>query len=537
MEENIIHISKDLMFMAIRNAITKPVDRHVVLLFLDKILSLTTLERKKFMVYNFHKYPRNYSIRLMSCLPELWENIKYTDLMELMYLSSHSFKSLKRFIEFTHKFLGINTLILLYENSNISNSLKESIKDYFLKNTSLLFKDEIDESEMFYNEEKMGIKLDVFDNIKTKLLAYDIIDESFGNKEDVQKYLAKISNLESQDLILTNKQYLSKRWQTEKGKELINFFLSHINEGRNGYEKIEKKWEENEDFFLHQDVSIKYKGNLDIFLDLRYLNLEGKNLSNGVLSGKSLNLIGINLENACLDHAQFHSAVFEDANLQGAYGTDVSLMGVIIIDSNLGELSIKTDKLLDSSLTVDIMGSNLTNSKFDNVEFINCCWVDVDASNCIFEDSLLSLSLTRYSEDDYNYLKKIDFKNSRFTNTKINFKRNWEELEFSYTNFRNVEFRYLSHHQIPMAKKLNFIGASFKNSSFDEVDFSNSNFNKAIFDKVHFTNSKLVHANFENAEIRELTLENVEMDEKLYQQLVQNPNCKIIPDTPPARPS
>ena len=195
MEKDISRISELLNFTSISQAVCKPVDRHSVLPFLNEILNLSNLERKNFIVYNFVRYPKNYSVRLMSCLPELWEVIDYEDLLELVDFARHLLRGMKRLIEFTHKFLEINIFPLLYLNNQIPSELKSEVQKYFLTQTHLLLKDDIDESLIFYNSKVMGIELDVFNSITSKLLNDERILKSFDDLHSLKNYLHNINCL------------------------------------------------------------------------------------------------------------------------------------------------------------------------------------------------------------------------------------------------------------------------------------------------------------------------------------------------------
>jgi hypothetical protein len=189
--DKILEISREILNKAINNAVCKPIDRHTILTFLSNILELTYHEKQAFIIHNFEKYPRNYSVRFMTCIPELWEDLDYEKLMELIKLSSTSQKTVKRFIEFSYKFLQINTFPFF--RSEVQPILWRETQEYFLKNVRLLIRDDIDESELFYNDKIMGIQLDRFCPITNKLLGDSRISGTLGDANTIKEYIKSLN--------------------------------------------------------------------------------------------------------------------------------------------------------------------------------------------------------------------------------------------------------------------------------------------------------------------------------------------------------
>lgn len=164
-----------------------PVDRFFIekYNFITDILKVDALE---FLLCNLESTNTTYTIQLMLCLPELWEEINYEDILNLLENFTNSF-SFYAFISFTYKYLDINLFDELFTNKKIKLKFKKDTLDYFLKTSAILYLDEDDLID--FEENLMGINLNDWSYTKQKLL----IDDRFKPTKDLislNKYLKKV---------------------------------------------------------------------------------------------------------------------------------------------------------------------------------------------------------------------------------------------------------------------------------------------------------------------------------------------------------
>ncbi len=144
-----------------------PIDRFFIekYNFLEKIKEVNPLE---FLLCNLERVSNNYTNQLLLCLPELWEDVEYEDILMLIenFTNSFSFYSL---VEFTYKYLEIDLLDEVFNNPKVDDKFKKDSIDYFPKIVATFY---LDEDDLFeFDENLFGIQMSDWNYTKQRLLA------------------------------------------------------------------------------------------------------------------------------------------------------------------------------------------------------------------------------------------------------------------------------------------------------------------------------------------------------------------------------
>ncbi len=141
-----------------------PVDRPFLEPYLDQIKAV---DPAGFVSHNLTAYSGLFATQLLTCLPELWEELSVDDILKIIE-SFHSEQPFYSFILFTYKYLQVDMLHLILESPNVSDLKKQKIKG-FLKvqyPNLILQEDELEDFE----ENSLGIHLDDWVYARQKLL-------------------------------------------------------------------------------------------------------------------------------------------------------------------------------------------------------------------------------------------------------------------------------------------------------------------------------------------------------------------------------
>lgn len=189
---NITSSTKELSDYLLSDSKTKklryyPIDRFYIQNnnFLEKVLSLNNLE---FLFYNLELVNETYSVQLLICLPELWENITYNDVITLIENFTNSF-SFYALIEFTHKYLEIDLMDEIFYNENVELKFKKDCIKYFPNIIESLYMNEFDCREL--EENSYGINIEQIKKIQLKFKNDDSFKKTMS-KEELYKKLSEI---------------------------------------------------------------------------------------------------------------------------------------------------------------------------------------------------------------------------------------------------------------------------------------------------------------------------------------------------------
>lgn len=156
--------SEEIAAKAVQEAEYFPVDRYFINKYLNDILSLDRLE---FIYCNLESVNNNYSVLLMACLPELWENITYEDIVRLLSNFTNTF-SYYALLEFTYKYIEIDIIELVFSIKTLAADYKKQIVGYLKSQYPNFYKSEVDYFEA--NEGLVGIDFDKWAYLKQRFL-------------------------------------------------------------------------------------------------------------------------------------------------------------------------------------------------------------------------------------------------------------------------------------------------------------------------------------------------------------------------------
>ena len=164
-----------------------PMDKFYILdnNYLEKILSVNHLE---FLFYNLEMVNETYTVQLLLCLPELWENVTYNDMITLIENFTNSF-SFYTLIEFTHRYLEIDLMDEIFYNKNVDLKFKKDCASYFRNIIATLYMDEFD--YMDFKENLFGVNIEQLKKIQLKFQS-DSNFKKIMSKEELYKKLSQI---------------------------------------------------------------------------------------------------------------------------------------------------------------------------------------------------------------------------------------------------------------------------------------------------------------------------------------------------------
>ncbi|KXX69239.1 hypothetical protein [Flammeovirga sp. SJP92] len=178
---NLRELSQEIYSNASEKAYFYPVDRNFIQIYLGRIRLCNNFE---FIIYNLNNYPETYSVQLLTCIPEIYEEFSLNDWSEILTRSS-TFGVFSA-IEFLFKYLEINAFKLYFDLPQVSIKDKKTVVDYFVECGMFLFKDEDDYQDF---EEGYLAELNTLISIKEKMLINSKLYSAFTQKKDLYTYL------------------------------------------------------------------------------------------------------------------------------------------------------------------------------------------------------------------------------------------------------------------------------------------------------------------------------------------------------------
>lgn len=131
-----------------------PIDRFALEPYLNKILEQDYIE---FIVFNFKWFSENYTHRLMVCLPEVFKEITYQDLIKIVNKINDPLP-IVYFLNFIQRFLNVDYLKIL-NSSNVNNFIRQIVLENINKNGKI---QPVDENSTYITKDKVGINLSDF---------------------------------------------------------------------------------------------------------------------------------------------------------------------------------------------------------------------------------------------------------------------------------------------------------------------------------------------------------------------------------------
>lgn len=178
-------LSEELAVKARQEAEYFPVDRYFLDKYLDEILSFGHLE---FIYCNLENVNNTYSVLLMACLPELWEDITYEDVDELLLNFTNVF-SYYALLNFTYKYIEVDVVDHVLNLKMPSQDYKKHIINYVKTQYPNFYKSDVD--YFMINEGLVGIDFGRWSYIKQSFL----LDPRFEPSKPIDKLKEYVDNL------------------------------------------------------------------------------------------------------------------------------------------------------------------------------------------------------------------------------------------------------------------------------------------------------------------------------------------------------
>lgn len=164
-----------------------PIDRYFLKPYIETILQI---DRNSFLLYNLEKVNNNYSVQLLLCLPELWQDITVNDIVEIVYNFTNIF-SFYALITFTYKYIEVNIIELILSLDKLNLKVKSEIKDFLKTQYPNLLKSD---GEIFVIDESLiGVSNDDWMYIKQILLSYEKIKPALFSLNGLKNYVETLT--------------------------------------------------------------------------------------------------------------------------------------------------------------------------------------------------------------------------------------------------------------------------------------------------------------------------------------------------------
>lgn len=192
MNQKVIELSDMLEKKASNEAECYPVDRYFLINYLDDILSVN---RNDFLLCNLERVNNTYTVQLLLCLPELWEDITLEEIMTIVKQFTNVF-SYYSLIEFTHKYVEVNIIEVILNMQEVSKSIKNNIIDYLI---SSLYPNLIkgDGDEIFFEEGLYGVQKEDWIYAKQRLLIDKKVKPAITDLSELKKYVDSLIKYKS----------------------------------------------------------------------------------------------------------------------------------------------------------------------------------------------------------------------------------------------------------------------------------------------------------------------------------------------------
>lgn len=158
-------LSNEIVVRAMAEANYLPIDRYFLEKYLEEILSVNRLE---FIYCNLERVNNTYSVLLMACLPELWEDITYDDVDELLSSFTNVF-SFYALLIFAYKYLEVDLIDHILNFKKLSKEYKKDIIKYIKSQYPNFYKSEVD--YFMVNEGQVGVDFEKWSYIKQRVLS------------------------------------------------------------------------------------------------------------------------------------------------------------------------------------------------------------------------------------------------------------------------------------------------------------------------------------------------------------------------------
>lgn len=183
---NILVFLSEIEADCLENSEHFPVDRYFIKKYLSQILEYDKIE---FIASAFNLNNQTFSVHLMLCLPELWDEITYSDIIDILKQLDSEI-AIFSMIEFTYKYVEINIIDDCFNSKYVNTNLQISVKSYLKSQYNNLYKSEFD--YLCYNEGIWGVTIDEWQYIKQKILLDERILPCLESVSDLMKYVTAL---------------------------------------------------------------------------------------------------------------------------------------------------------------------------------------------------------------------------------------------------------------------------------------------------------------------------------------------------------
>lgn len=126
---------------------------------------MTSIDTVDFLVHNFFYYPQSYVVKLLIAYNRILNSLSLNDWINILKAISGSVLALYTCISFSSKFLGINLLNTYLNFTDINDSVKANVANYFNERKALLWPDKCDIKRLQYTPESIGHFKVIHDNL------------------------------------------------------------------------------------------------------------------------------------------------------------------------------------------------------------------------------------------------------------------------------------------------------------------------------------------------------------------------------------
>ena len=181
----------DLAVQASKKSKVHPVDREFLLSHLELILSTNHID---FLFYNLELENPLYTNQLLVCLPELWVDISFSDLLEM----SNRFTNVLSYftlIRFTYKYLELDIIEPILESKGVKESEYFTIQilEFLRDQWNVLLKTESDFEDFI--DGFIGVNYEEWIYVKQRLLLDTRLKPALLDREGTRKFVSRIISI------------------------------------------------------------------------------------------------------------------------------------------------------------------------------------------------------------------------------------------------------------------------------------------------------------------------------------------------------
>jgi hypothetical protein len=185
-DNKVKELSHLIAFKSNTEAVYFPIDRAFLKNYIRDIL---TVNKSDFLLCNLERGEITYSVMLLACLPELWEDIDTDDIVNIINKFTNQF-SYYALVQFSYKFLEIDLIDLIMKMKTISPEIKSDLKRFLESQYPNLIKYE---NDFFLFQENIFPGLGSWVYIKQRLLLDKRIQPALQYLDELNQYVENLT--------------------------------------------------------------------------------------------------------------------------------------------------------------------------------------------------------------------------------------------------------------------------------------------------------------------------------------------------------